>query len=169
MIIMKKLCVIVIVLNMFSGNHGYSTYSRTNTKSSIQKQPLHNITIAVDNNDRKDSIILNRFTILPKEIDGCTCYFYLSKKDEEEKKYIFAEDFATPGYASINGKMEKFDLVSFKNNTFYIYSNHIYTLRIDFKKKVDTGSEAFNVEGLLTLTHNNIVIVQKHVIGFYGC
>src|ERR1700743_1796167 len=87
---------------------------------------LHNISKVQEN------VQLNTFTKLPKDIQGCACYFYLSKSDENKSRYIMAENNADPAYISINGKMQKFKLVKFKNDLFYLYSNGTYTLKVEF-------------------------------------
>ena len=53
-------------------------------------------------------INIETFTIIPKDIDGAGCEFFLSSSDKKKSNYIFVNDFADLAYMRINGKIEKF-------------------------------------------------------------
>ncbi|MDB5156164.1 MAG: hypothetical protein JWR50_871 [Mucilaginibacter sp.] len=119
----------------------------------------------------KDSIRLNRFTQLPNDVQGCVCYFFLSKTDEIKKKYIMTEIFAQIAYVSINNKIQKFNLINFKDKVFYTYSNSdkTYTLRVEFKNKIKKDAEDFNVVGVLIIYKGQKVIIKRDIVGECGC
>ncbi|MDB5089216.1 MAG: hypothetical protein JWR09_3210 [Mucilaginibacter sp.] len=134
-----------------------------------KERPLNN-SISIQNKIRpQESIKLNTFTELPKDVEGCVCYFYLSKVDETRRKYIMTEIFAQIAYISINGKMQKFNLVNFKDNLFYNYSNGDYTLRVEFKNKIKTDSENFSIKGVMMLFKAQKMLIKKNIIGECGC
>jgi len=117
----------------------------------------------------KDSVKLNIFTQLPADVQGCTCNFYLSRTGKLKKQYIMTEIFAQIAYISINGKVQKFNLVAFKDKVFYHYSNGTYLLNIEFKNHVNKNSENFTVAGTLTLLRGHKVLDKRNIIGDCGC
>ena len=82
-----------------------------------------------------------------------------------------AENNADPAYISINGKMQKFKLVKFKNDLFYLYSNGTYTLKVEFKKKfnIQNDGEDFDVNGVLMLYKAKKLLIKKAIIGGCSC
>lgn len=122
-----------------------------------------------NNSKIQDSIKLNTFTRLPSDIEGCACYFYLSKSDERKKEYIMSEIFAQIAYISINGKMLRFNLVNFKSNVFYIYSNGTYTLRVEFTNKIPSDEENFDVKGVIMILKGQKLLIKRNIIGGCSC
>ncbi|WP_158800617.1 hypothetical protein [Pedobacter sp. L105] len=112
---------------------------------------------------------LGTFTDLPRDIDGCVCFFYLSKLDEKKGKYIFVNNFAKTGYVLLNRKLEKFDLIDYKDKVFYLYSNGVYNLKINFETKKNISEENFSIKGDLTLLKNGSLLIKKNFIGQCGC
>ena len=103
-----------------------------------------------------NKIVVNTFSVIPKEIDGAGCSFYLTKMDKKKEKYILVNDFAEFAFMTINGKGEKFKLKSNKQNPeTYIYSNKTYQLVVTIKKKKEVGYESVNNEGTLKLKKGN--------------
>ncbi len=117
----------------------------------------------------RDSIQLNTFTKLPNDIEGCVCYFYLSRLDEIKRKYIMSEAFAQIAYVSINGKMQRFNLVNFKDKAFYIYSNGNYILRVEFKVNIKSDDENFKVIGVLKIFKAQKLLIKKNILGECSC
>jgi hypothetical protein len=118
---------------------------------------------------QKDSISLNTFTVIPDEIDGCSCYFYLSKLDEKKGNYILVNDFASTAFIYINNKLEKFQLKDHKeNSTNYFYSNSLYDLKIEITKKERSGNESSMIKGVIKVTKDKSSI-QKPFVGSCGC
>ena len=77
--------------------------------------------------EQKDSLIVGTFSKIPAEIDGCSCYFFLSEKDKKNEQYVCVNDFGNLAFISLNGKLEKFEM-TFSDNTkkegIYSYSNN---------------------------------------------
>lgn len=134
-----------------------------------KKQPSNNFFLIENKIGLQDSIKLNTFTKLPNDVEGCVCYFYLSRLDEAKSKYIMTEIFAQIAYVSINGKMQKFKLVNFKDKAFYIYSNGDYTLRVEFKVRAKKDDEDFKVIGVLKMYKAQKLLVKKNIFGECGC
>ncbi|MDB5130334.1 MAG: hypothetical protein JWR02_83 [Mucilaginibacter sp.] len=118
----------------------------------------------------KDTYVkLHTFTTIPNDIQGCVGYFYLTRSDEKKNVYIMVENFASEGYVSINGKMEKFNLVTFKDMDYYLYSNGVYNLKVEFKFKILPKGEDFRVNGVITLLKGKQFIVKVNFIGECSC
>lgn len=117
----------------------------------------------------KDSAIyrLSTFTTVPEEIDGCACYFYLTKQDELNSKYIFVNDFANTAFISINDSLKKFKLKIYKDNT-YIYADSLYNLKIEIIKTVNNGGENSIISGYIKLSKDSVEI-QQNFVGMCGC
>ncbi len=113
--------------------------------------------------------MLYTFTKIPKDVEGCVCYFYLTKADERKNVYIMVENFAQEGYVSINGKIQKFNFISFRDMNYYFYSNGVYNLKVEFKNKVRPESEDFRVTGVITLLKGKIVLAKINFIGECAC
>ena len=179
---MKKVFILLAIISLFSCNTNSrnndlyadsQSQTKANKKEVInqtnKKQLVDSNTTTPHKNKILDSIQLNTFTSIPIDIQGCVCYFYLSESDKKKAKYIMVENFADRGYLSLNGKMERFNLVDFKDNVFYLYTDGIYNLKIEFKNRVDTGNESFTVKGTLTLSKNGIILIRNEFIGEYSC
>lgn len=115
------------------------------------------------------SVRLSTFATIRKDIAGCVLYLYQSKTDEKRQVYLMVENFAQDGYISISGRMQHFNLTSYKDMRYYIYSNGVYVLKLEIKNKVDIGSEDFRVTGVLTLLKGNQVLDKKNFTGEYTC
>jgi hypothetical protein len=189
---MNKLFAILLVLLFIScNNEPASNHNKVATASDSKTLQKTKIITKADSHSNKNlsldsvknqvgknakkskegvEISLDIFSDLPKEIEGCGCYFYLSKKDKKEEKYIFMNDFAKIAFVSINGKMEKFTLKEYQTGSnIYLYSNGTYDLRTKITKKESDGAEGFNEEGVLTLMKGSITVVEKSFIGSCGC
>lgn len=119
---------------------------------------------------KQGNIELEVFTTLPKEIDGCGCYFFLTAKDKQEGKYICVNNFANLAFLSVNGKLERFEITEHKENSNnYLYSNKTFTLKIEIIKKESGGEETSNIEGVITIKSKEGRELRKIFIGFCGC
>lgn len=142
--------------------------SNNNSNSSNQDNQSKSSPIAVPLKDSID-FSLQTFETIPNEIDGCACLFYLSKKDEANKKYLFANDFASVAFVSINGKIKKFNLKQHKEGSdMYLYHSDNFDLKIEISKRANGGDETSSVEGVLTLSSGTKVI-KKNFVGSCGC
>jgi hypothetical protein len=59
-------------------------------------------------------IRIDTFSVIPPEIDGCSCYFSCNSKDFKKRAYIYMNDFAQTSFLEINGKLTKFTQTDFK-------------------------------------------------------
>mgnify|MGYP003577264278 CR=1 FL=1 len=184
---MKKIFSIIIVVTFMScsnksadgGNVG-STLKESQSKkevivaadslnSDFNKSLKDSNQIKTVQQEQRMDMVLNTFKDLPKEIDGCGCYFYLSKNDEKEAKYIFVNDFADAAFVSINKKLEKFKLKEHKDDSnTYFYFNADYDLIIEITKRYNGGDETSLVEGVIILTKGKNSI-KNNFIGSCGC
>jgi len=80
-----------------------------------------------------------------------------------------SEAFAQIAYVSINGKMQRFNLVDFKDKVFYIYSNGNYTLRVEFKVNIRNDAENFKVIGVLKIFKAQKLLIKKNIFGECNC
>jgi hypothetical protein len=151
---------------------------KTKVIAEVDLNPMKNLADSAKNLKEKNAeqpkeevkVSLDPFSDLPKEIEGCACYFYLSKKDKKKEKYIFVNDFAKITFVSINGKMEKFILKEHKEGSeIYLYSNGNYELRTKITKRESDGAEGSNEEGIITLMKGLDFLFEKNFIGSCGC
>lgn len=156
---MKKkylICIVLIILSCSSKDKNINVDSAKTGQLSLQR------------NDTND-FILNTFTNIPNEIDGCSCYFYESKNDENNEKYILVNDFANIAFVSINGSLERFLLKNHVDNSnIYTYENGNFILEIFLIQKEYQNNEASSVKGYIKLSRGK-TIVKKEYIGSCGC
>jgi len=116
-----------------------------------------------------DTILrIDTFKDIPDEIDGCACYYFLSKRDETTKTYLFVNDFGRIAFIALNGSIERFDLVDSETKDFFTYRNGPYFLSIKIEKKEEKGDELTSMEGVLTLSFGGRRVV-KQFVGSCGC
>ncbi|GAB3924744.1 hypothetical protein GCM10028827_13200 [Mucilaginibacter myungsuensis] len=124
------------------------------------------------NNKRSEpdpGINLTAFVVIPDEIDGCSCDFYLSKKDEKRRRYLMVNDFGNTAFVSINNKVEKIFLKEHKEGSSkYLYSNDEYEIKIEITEKIDDGEETSLMKGIFTIIKGQTML-QKNFIGSCGC
>lgn len=124
--------------------------------------------------NEKVNFEIKKFTNLPNEIDGCACYFYLSKQDESKGKYIFVNDFANVAFIFINKKLEKFKLTKSTNhNTIYYYSNNTYDVIIRILKNNNSNNEVeeedSDMTGTMDVLSKKGSKITKKFVGSCGC
>lgn len=116
-----------------------------------------------------DFVNFETFSVIPNEIDGCGCSFYLSEKDKKDNKYICVNDFANLAFVKLKGEMVKFELTEHKDSSnIYLYKSKEYTLKIEVIKKESSEYEASNIEGVITISSKEGIKKQKF-IGICGC
>jgi hypothetical protein len=154
---MKKIFLKLIFIEIFiiscksSVNQTNTRFNKENTQS------------------RSNTISIEPFTSIPKEIDGCSCSFYASEKDKKESKYICVNDFASIAFLTLNGQLNKFALVEHKDNSnTYIYKNEEYTLKIEIIKKQPGDYEVSNIEGVIIINSKS-GSKEQGFIGTCGC
>ncbi|MBF6640228.1 hypothetical protein IVB69_01920 [Flavobacterium sp. J49] len=122
---------------------------------------------------------LNSFKTLPKEIDGCSCIFSKNEKDYEQSKFVFASNFDSIAFVSINNKVIKLKLSSrvYKPNTVenedYIckYNTEEYKITIEIKadKTKKHADESWWNKGLISIENKNGKKVTQEFVGESGC
>jgi hypothetical protein len=115
----------------------------------------------------EEAITLDTFSILPGEIEGCSCY--LSEKDEKKGKYIFVNDFGKVAFVSINGKIKKFVLQKKESENVFLYSNGLYDINVAIEKRTNDGYEGSRIIGVIKLIKGKNILVLKKFMGTCGC
>jgi hypothetical protein len=128
-------------------------------------------------NDTK--FTLNSFKKLPQEIDGCSCIFSKNEKEYAENDFVFASNFDSIAFVSINNKIIKLKLTSrvYKPNTVEnedytcIYETKEYkvTLEIKADKTKKDADESWWNKGLILIESKNGKKITQEFIGESGC
>ncbi|WP_158827127.1 hypothetical protein [Mucilaginibacter lacusdianchii] len=125
----------------------------------------------IQNRSKKNfkDVTLQSFKILPSEVEGCSCYFYASEKDQKSEKYLLVNDYANTAFIMLNGKLEKF-LLKFHDEKInkYVYKHGVDLLEVKVTKWKKSGYEESTVKGIIKLTKKGYTI-QKSFIGSCGC
>lgn len=118
---------------------------------------------------QESQINVGVFSSIPKEIDGCACYFYMTEQDKKQEKYVCVNDFASIAFVYVNGRLQKFILKEHKKtDNSYFYSNEEFNLEIHITKKNDAGDEGSDVSGTITVS-NKSQNITKDFVGNCGC
>ena len=108
----------------------------------------------------------------PKEIEGCSSFFYLSESDKKLNKYLYVNDFAQTSFIKVNNQLVKFTLI--KNypvgkTDVYLYKNGKTQLKVEVKTKKATGDENMVVTGTMTVQDQYGKKIALNFIGNSGC
>ena len=127
----------------------------------------------------KTELTINSFKKLPKEIEGCTCIFSKTEKDYELKEYVFASNFDSIAFVSINNTIIKLKLKNkvYKPNT---VENEDYTCKYETEEykvtieiKADTNKpdsdETWWNKGLLIIENKDGRKITQEFVGESGC
>lgn len=128
-------------------------------------------------NDTK--LTLNSFKKLPKEIDGCSCIFSKNEKDYEKNEFIFASNFDSIAFVSVNNKIIKLKLTSrfYKPNTVenedytckYSTEEYKITIEIEADETKKYADESWWNKGLITIENKKGEKITQKFIGESGC
>jgi hypothetical protein len=128
-------------------------------------------------NDTK--FTLNSFKKLPKEIDGCSCIFSKNEKEYAENNFVFASNFDSIAFVSINNKIVKLKLTSrtYKPNTVenedytckYETKEYKVTIEIKADKTKKDAEESWWNKGLILIENKNGEKITQNFIGESGC
>ncbi|MDN3676332.1 hypothetical protein QWY90_03290 [Flavobacterium paronense] len=129
--------------------------------------------------NEKTEFSINSFRKLPKEIEGCTCIFSKTEKDYEQKEYVFASNFDSIAFVSINNKIIKLKLKSrvCKPNTVenedytckYETEEYKVTIEIKADKTKKDADESWWNKGVISIENKNGEKVTQEFIGESGC
>jgi hypothetical protein len=132
-----------------------------------------------ENNLNNSNFTLNSFKKLPKEIDGCSCVFSKNEKEYQQNEFIFASNFDSIGFVSINNEIIKLKLKSriYKPNTtenedytcIYEVGNYKITVEIKADKTKKYADESWWNKGLITIENKKGEKTTQKFIGESGC
>jgi hypothetical protein len=122
---------------------------------------------------REPKISLDNFTEIPKEIEGCSCFYSESEEKNLKNEYLFVAGFDSTAFISIDNKLLKLKLVSTgrEPHTFGdydhtdIYTTNNYDIKLDIKYLKQEGDEGWLNTGTITIQSKDGL---KETIKFFG-
>jgi len=120
---------------------------------------------------------LEHFKNIPADIEGCSCYFSETKERFKKNEYLFAADFDSVAFISVDKKLVKLKVVSTGRlpNSFGdydhidVYSNGTYKVTVDIKYKSNTAEEVWWNDGTITVESTDGRKLVKKFVGECGC
>lgn len=160
-----------------SNNEKTNPPTSTPTIESSQQQPASFQTQQPENTSTTLKLSLDNFKDIPDELDGCACYFSETDRKFKNKEYLFAADFDSIGFVSVDNKLVKLKLVSTgrEPNTFGdndhidIYNSKLYKVTVDIKYKNSNGDETWWNDGTITIESKDGQKMTKKFVGECGC
>ena len=121
-----------------------------------------------------DSLRLDVLAEFPPEMYGCSCYFSRNQQEFEKEQFIYVNDYAQTSVVSVNGKLTTLDLKSQSDSlakeTFYVYANEAYELKVTLQKSKAVAEEVSKMEGQLLLKELKSGRTRKYFYtGECGC
>lgn len=113
-------------------------------------------------------ISVEKFSKIPKYIDGCGCFFHLKKSDDD---YIFVSMSGGDAAMKIDGSMQRLKMITENyNKGFYgEFSNNKYEIVIK-GKKTSSGEESTDYKGKITVRNKNTdAVIELKFVGSCGC
>ena len=181
---MKKIIPFIAILTtaLFissCGSNNEKTIESEGTPIIENNQPqLQLISTQEDENALKTTkISLDNFTDIPEEIDGCSCYFSETAQQFKNDEYLFAANFDSIAFVSVNKKLVKLTLISTTRepDTFGdedhidIYKSDIYTVIVAIKYRESSEDEIWWNDGTIRLESRDGQKVVKEFVGECGC
>ena len=119
--------------------------------------------------DSSFKITIGYFKKIPNEIIGSGCNFYASTLDEKARRILLANDLGAVSYMKINNVLERFYYLPDKcNDTVFYMKNKKYSIKIETLKTSERGYECYNVEGIITVSDKNGLMVKQTFVGYCG-
>lgn len=110
-------------------------------------------------------IEIGKFDSIPSTIDGGCCVFYTTPNHVQNRGYVMVNDLANTAYMMINHHLERFTLVSDKNNLFW-YRNDKFNLKVIITStQSKSDSESYKVRGTLIVEDHK---KNRQEVTFYG-
>lgn len=113
------------------------------------------------------------FSNVPKEIDGCACYFSKESIEFKNNKYVYVNDFAETSFVTINDTLIKFTQTAYrKADTTAAVAKYIsrnYKMMILVKDNQTTGKESASKTGVIKITDAKGKSVKQTFYGKCGC
>ncbi|MEN0007979.1 hypothetical protein [Flavobacterium nitrogenifigens] len=128
---------------------------------------------------KETGFTLDNFKTLPKEIDGCSCLFSKTEKEYRQNEFVFASNFDSIAFVSIDNKIVKLKLAS-KTNKPHTMENENYTckyyteeykitIEIEADKTKPDSDESWWNKGLLIIENKTGKKITQKFIGESGC
>ena len=159
-----------IVMFIHCNTHSKVKVDSITNDSAINK-PETNFNKAKNNNSLK---LLENFTELPSNLDGCTCAYSETEEKYKKNEFLFVSNTDSTGYISIQNKLIKLTLentILKKNNKNYIdiYSNDQYKVSLNIRYLKSTGEETYMNVGTIIIEDIGMVKESKEFVGECGC
>jgi hypothetical protein len=127
----------------------------------------------------RSKIILDSFTDIPDEIQGCSCFYSESEEQNLMDEYFFVAGFDSTAFISIDNKLLKLKLVStgrerhsfgdYDHTDVYKTDNYLITLDIKYLRREgneeDEEDEGWWNNGTITIQRKDGL---KETIKFFG-
>ena len=121
----------------------------------------------------KRPFVIDTFSVMPPEIDGCGCYLSNDSAQSDGSHYIFVSDMESTAFMKINGVMVKFiktgSRETGKGQTIANYKSHSFKMTIETTDGLPVGDEGIQVTGTIQLTDQKGSIVSQTFYGVCGC
>ena len=129
--------------------------------------------------NRDKQISLDSFKKIPTEIDGCSCLFAENDLKYKNQEYIFASNFDSIGFISVENKLIKLSLTEkkYKPNTVEnedyncTYEGEGYKVIVNIKAdktKRDSDETWWNL-GSIKVENKEGEEIEKSLVGESGC
>lgn len=121
----------------------------------------------------KPKISLDNFSEIPKEIEGCACFFSESEERKNKNEYLFVAGFDSTAFISIDNKLLKLRLISTARepNSYGdydhtdVYETENYVVTLDIKYLRQEGDEGWLNTGTITIQTKD---GRKEFVKFFG-
>jgi hypothetical protein len=118
-------------------------------------------------------LVIETFSAIPPEIDGCSCTFSNDSIEYKKGKYIYANDLGSISFLKINGNLTKFDMTEFKevnsSTTIVKAKNDLYEIIVTVLEGKQTGEETSSKTGTIKLIDKKGRTITKTFYGECGC
>jgi len=128
------------------------------------------ILLCINFRSYSQDIIVEKFSKIPKYVDGCGCFFYLKKSDENKNYYIFVSSGGNAAM-KIDGSIQRLKEITedYSNGYYGEFSNNYYEVIIK-GKKTGKGYESTNYKGKITVRNKQTAAeITINFIGDCGC
>lgn len=124
-----------------------------------------------------EEIGISPLSTFPEEIDGCSCAFSASKEQYEKNIYIFASNYDSLGFMTLNNERQILRLRDSGRDEFSfgdydhtdIFENENYIVTVDMKYKESSGDETWINTGTITVENKNGDKKSTKLFGECGC
>jgi len=126
-----------------------------------------------NNKELNNELSLDTFSKLPREINGCACYFSNDSIAFKKGLFIFVNDFNQASFVMINGNLKKFTHTGIDEmdgtHTITQYKNDSLLISLKVKGEWPSNYESILKTGAIELTQINGQTITKTFYGKCGC